>query len=115
MDANARNRWVALPRHRDLELAGPSANAPQLGSRLVADYRAVAGRQHGRHQLAVPGHVAAADRIDASVNPVEPPVGETMTDSIDREAEGHQLGVGDHPVLAPYQGPEPPSLRVLKG
>src|SRR5680860_1140588 len=58
---------------------------------------------------------AATDRVDATVNSMEPPARQAMTDGIDGETEIDQLSAGDHAVLAPNQGPEPPSFRGLKG
>src|SRR5680860_1231887 len=82
---------------------------------LMAQRGAVATRQHSRHELTESREPAATDRVDATVNSMEPPARQAMTDGIDGETEIDQLSAGDHAVLAPNQGPEPPSFRGLKG
>jgi len=76
------------------------SEAPKRGCASVAKQGPVTAGEHSCHPPAVCGQVGMTDRIDLSMNPVQPANIELVTDSSPAEAELEELASSDHAMLA---------------
>jgi hypothetical protein len=60
----------------------------------------VAASEHGRHPPALNGEVVMPDRVDATLDRVQPSDRYPVLDLVLRHPESEQLRTGDDPVLA---------------
>jgi len=103
---------AAMARDRDVDWPRMGVqHAPKGRCAPVADRRAAAQRQDGGHAPALEAELAVADRVNSSMNAVQPAGADASRDPVLRETRTPKLARADHAVL-PARDPSDQSLAI---
>src|ERR687896_315704 len=99
VDGDGAAHWTGSHRDGHLDrVVALTANLPQRRRVHAAKNRALTTGQHRSHPPAVLGELGAPDRVDATPDRVQPPLGDPVLDRLWAETERTEMRVSHHAV-----------------
>jgi hypothetical protein len=105
VDPDVSAAWMRGARDAEGDLGLVGRHAEEGGGALVAQNGTRAAAEHGGHPAAVARQFSATDRVDASMDGMQPAFADPMPDRRTAEPAVKKLRVGEDPVLPPCELP----------